>query len=82
MSSQSDCRRFRAVSDDKREIDLDRDAMNAAGKHGEVYAERYHLTTRLKYGATSSVTLTTATRGNKGDFHQVSAKDVVSFDLA
>jgi hypothetical protein len=65
-----------------REIDLDRAAMNAAGKRGEAYAEIYTLTDRLKYGDTQSVTLTKTTRGNKGDFHAVAAKDVVSFTLS
>jgi len=70
-----------STTGDLREIDLDRAAMNAAGKRGEAYAEKYQLTTRLKYGATSSVTLTKVTRGNKGDFHEVGAKDVVTFTL-
>ena len=56
--------------------------MNAAGKRGEAYAEKYMLTKRLKYGDTPNVNLTTTTRGNQGDYHQVSAKNTVSFDLA
>jgi hypothetical protein len=69
-------------TDDLREIDLDRKAMNEAGKRGEAYAEKYQLTPRLKYGHTPDVKLIKTTRGNKGDFHQVKSADVVSFNLA
>jgi hypothetical protein len=68
-------------TDNLREIDLDRDAINAAGRRGEAYAEKYHLTQRLKHGATPDVTLTRATRGNKGDLHEVSTKNIVMFTL-
>jgi hypothetical protein len=56
--------------------------MNAAGKRGEAFEEKYQLTPRLKYGHTPDVKLTKTTRGNKGDFHQVKSADIVSFNLA
>jgi hypothetical protein len=68
-------------TDDLREIDLDRKAMNEAGKRGEAYAEKYQLTSKLKYGHTPSVKLTKATYGNKGDFHHVKSTDTVTFNL-
>jgi hypothetical protein len=69
-------------TNDLREIGLDRKAINEAGKRGEAFTERYQLTPQLIKGHTPDVKLTKATHGNKGDFHQVNASDIVSFNLA
>jgi hypothetical protein len=63
------------------QIAKDQAATKAAFVPGQPIVPVYGLVNRLDKGDTASASLTTVTKGNKGDFHEVKAKDLVTFTV-
>lgn len=68
-----------STSPDIQQIAKDQVATKASFVPGKDVVPVYGLVNRLDKGATPSASLTTVTKGNKGDFHEVKAKDIVAF---